>query len=224
MTQLRGQSPTGPAWGGGHLATDAIVAYVDEELTPGARRRALEHLARCGECAAEVVAQTQARWALRASAAPSLPSSLLSSLRAIPQEAELPAPPAGLSVGPDGQLVTMLREPRRGSGRRRPDRRIRLGAGAVVSGLALGALIAGADPGLPAGGPQTTASFGGAVPVGDISRPVADTGAGIGGRGSQPRGAMPTPAVLAPAAPRPGGVPSSTPPSVNAAVVHHLNR
>src|SRR3954452_681743 len=98
MTELRGQPSAGPAWGGGHLALDAIVAYVDEELSPGARRRALEHLARCVECAGEVVAQTQPRWAFRASAPPSLPSSLLSSLRAIPEQAELPGPPAGLAV------------------------------------------------------------------------------------------------------------------------------
>lgn len=202
MIELPGQSPTGPAWGGGHLATDAIVAYVDEELSPGARRRALEHLARCADCAAEVVAQTQARWALRASAAPTLPSSLLSSLRAIPQEAELPAPPAGLAIGPDGQLVSMLREPGRSGGRRRPDRWVWLGAGAVVSGLALGALVVGSDPGAPAGAPPATASFGGAVPVGD-SRPATEAGGGLG--------AQPAPVVLVPPAPAVLVPPMSTP-------------
>lgn len=223
MTELRGQSPTGPAWGGGHLATDAIVAYVDEELSPGARRRALEHLARCADCAGEVVAQTQARWALRASAAPTLPSSLLSSLRAIPQEAELPAPPAGLAVGPDGQLVSVLREPRRGGGKRRPDRWMRLGAGAVVSGLALGALMVGANPTVPAGAPPATASFGGAVPVNDLSRPAADTRGGAGGLGGQPMRIAPTPAVLAPPARTPSALPSAAP-SVDAAVVRHPRR
>lgn len=160
MTELRARHVARPARGGNggsHLALDAIVAYVDEELTPGARRRALEHLARCTECAAEVVAQTQARWLLRASAAPSLPSSLLSSLRAIPQETELPEPPAGLAVGPDGELVSVLRPVRPKAARERVDRRamfgfdrrVLLGAGAAVSGLALSALaVAGdADPG-----------------------------------------------------------------------------
>jgi anti-sigma factor RsiW len=201
------------------------VAYVDEELSPGARRRALEHLARCADCAAEVVAQTQARWALRASTAPSLPSSLLTSLRAIPSEAELPAPPAGLAVGPDGQLVSMLREPGRGTRRRRTDRRVRLGAGAVVSGLALGALMAGTDPGLPANVPPPTASFGGAVPVGDVSRSMLDARAGTGGVGAEPGRVMPTPIVLVPtppAAARPN--PPAAPPSVEAAVVRHLHR
>jgi anti-sigma factor RsiW len=223
MTELRGQPPAGPAWGGGHLATDAIVAYVDEELSPGARRRALEHLARCADCAAEVIAQTQARWALRASAAPTLPSSLLSSLRAIPQEAELPEPPAGLAIGPDGQLVSMLREPGRGGGRRRPDRWVRLGVGAVVSGLALGALVVAGDPGVPAGAPPATASFGGAVPVDDLSRPATDSGASVGGLGAQPMRAVPTPAVPAPPAPTPAATPS-TAPSVDAAAVRHLHR
>ncbi|WP_064745316.1 zf-HC2 domain-containing protein [Pseudonocardia acaciae] len=222
MTELRGQSPTGPAWGGGHLAMDAIVAYVDEELSPGARRRALEHLARCAQCASEVVAQTQARWALRASSAPSLPSSLLTSLRAIPQEAELPAPPAGLAVGPDGQLVSMLREPGRRGDRRRQTRVVRLGAGAVVSGLALGALMVGADPAAPTV-PPPTASFGGAVPVGDLSRPTAESRAGIGAPTGDPWRPVPTAAVLAPA-PAALAPPAAPPPPTDAAAVRHLHR
>jgi anti-sigma factor RsiW len=125
----------GPAWGGGHLALDAVVAYVDEELSDGARRRALEHLARCPECATEVVAQTQARMELRRASAPCLPSSLLHNLRDIPQQTALPEPPAGLVVGPGGELFQLQRQPR--SGRRR----VRLGTGAVVSGLAIGALV-----------------------------------------------------------------------------------
>jgi hypothetical protein len=146
MAELEGRSVNGAgraggsAWGGGHLALDAIVAYVDEELSSGARRRALEHLSGCRECAGEVVAQTQARIALRASSAPSLPSSLMHNLRDIPLHTELPEPPAGLSVGADGQLFEIQRAPHRS--RRRPsDRWVRLGAGAVMSGLAIGALV-----------------------------------------------------------------------------------
>ncbi len=156
MTDTRRQSSTGPAWGEAHLALDAVVAYVDDELSPGARRRALSHLAGCPECACEVIAQTQTRLALRAASTPMLPSSLLSSLRAIPQEAELPEPPAGLAVGPRGELVTMLRAvpspvgstspADRPDRRRLLDRRVRLGAGAIVSGLALGALMVSGTP------------------------------------------------------------------------------
>ncbi|HEY1967311.1 MAG TPA: zf-HC2 domain-containing protein [Pseudonocardia sp.] len=170
MTELEGRTSPGaggPAWGGGHLALDAIVAYVDEELSPGAQRRALEHLSRCPECAVEVVAQTQARLALRASSAPCLPTALLHNLRDIPLQTELPEPPAGLSVGPGGQLFELQRPPR--AGRRRPlDRRVRLGAGAVVSGLAIGALVVagnaaapsrGSAPVLPGAGPLPRASL-----------------------------------------------------------------
>jgi Putative zinc-finger len=163
MTAPRRQPSIGSAWGG-HLALDAIVAYVDEELSSPACRRALEHLSRCPECAAEVVAQTQARLALRRSAAPSLPSSLLTALRAIPDQAELPEPPAGLAVSADGQLVSVLRKP--GEPKRRPrDRRVRLGAGVVVTGLALGGLTAAVGAFGAPGGSVTpaagTASLGG---------------------------------------------------------------
>jgi len=166
MTELRGQPSAGPAWGG-HIALDAIVAYVDEELSSGAQRRALEHLSRCPECAAEVIAQTQARLALRGSTAPSLPSSLLSSLRAIPQEAELPAPPAGLGVGPSGEVVSILREPADQSARRRSDRRVRLGAGAVVTGIALGGLMVAGNTAAPT--VATTATFSGTSSIGGVS-------------------------------------------------------
>jgi hypothetical protein len=182
MTQVRGQPSTGPGWGS-HLALDAIVAYVDEELSPAARRRALEHLARCPECASEVVAQTQARLALRGSAAPSLPSALLSSLRAIPTETELPGPPAGLAVTSEGQLVSVLREP---SEPRRRHRGVRLGAGAVVTGLALGGLmVAGGAAGGPSGGTDAvvgTASIGGTAYLGVTSPAVS------GARGANQNG------------------------------------
>ncbi len=98
---------------------------------------------------------------------------LLASLRAIPQEVDLPATPDGLAVAEDGQLVAMQRTdrarfgtskplgsgPRLGEGRtvlgRRSSRRAAQGAGVVVSGLVLGALALvntgglGADPTRP---------------------------------------------------------------------------
>lgn len=126
-----------PDWGQDHLTSDAIVAFVDDELQSGARARAAEHLAACPECAAEVVAQRQTRAALRAAGGPALPSSLLRTLRGIPQAAELPGAPAGLAMSADGAFVTAQ------VGRRGPDRvsrRAWIGAGAAVSGLALGAI------------------------------------------------------------------------------------
>ncbi len=150
---------TAPDWGQDHLLPDAVVAFVDGELADRPFSRATRHLAECPECATQVVAQGQARSALRSAECPILPSSLLSSLRSIPQDAELPGPPAGLAMTADGRLVTVLRSepaPRRPVGQhgRRPPvpRRFKFGAGAAVSGLALGALALGA-PGMASGPP-----------------------------------------------------------------------
>ncbi len=104
-----GPGPFG-GWGDAHLALDAIVAYVDDELSTTARGRATEHLARCRDCVREVSAQLQARSELRSAVAPTLPVSLLDSLRAIPGTAELPPPPPGLAMGPNGELVSLLRD------------------------------------------------------------------------------------------------------------------
>src|SRR5690349_7369312 len=98
-----------PNWGVDHLSQDAVVAFVDDELSLAAHERGAAHVASCGECAAEVVAQRQVRSALRAADEPHVPSALLSMLRNIPQEAELPPPPPGLAVTTDGQLVSVLR-------------------------------------------------------------------------------------------------------------------
>jgi anti-sigma factor RsiW len=143
-------SVTTPDWGHDHLSSDAIVAFVDEELAAGPQLRATQHLAQCPECAAQVVAQGQARAALRTAGCPSLPSSLLSNLRSIPQDTDLPAPPAGLAVTPDGQFVSVLRpeRPRRApvdADRVTPHgdrshRRMWLGTGVAVTGLAVGAI------------------------------------------------------------------------------------
>jgi anti-sigma factor RsiW len=141
---------TTPDWGHDHLSSDAIVAYVDDELAPGPHLRATQHLAQCPECAAQVVAQGQARAALRTAGCPSLPSSLLSSLRSIPQDTDLPGPPPGLAVTPDGQFVSVLRPERAeqapghgGSAApqgHRTHRRMWLGTGVAVTGLAAGAI------------------------------------------------------------------------------------
>ena len=44
-----------------HLALDALVAFVDGELSPSAYDRAAAHLAHCSACSAEAAAQRQAR-------------------------------------------------------------------------------------------------------------------------------------------------------------------
>ena len=155
-----GRRFSAPDWGQDHLSLDAIVAFVDDELGAGPNARAKAHLDRCRDCRAEVVAQRQARTALRGAGGPCLPSSLLRSLRSIPVEAELPPPPPGLGITADGQFVLLRDAPRDaapdvvradaaphappcppGSVPRRFSRRARVGA---ISGLALGALAVGA--------------------------------------------------------------------------------
>ena len=176
-------------WGQTHLTSDAVVAFVDDELARRPHARATQHVAACPDCAAEVVAQRQARTALRGASCPSLPSSLLYALRAIPQDTELPEPPAGLAVSTDGELVSVLRapgpaptataEPARpdparpaADARPRSTRRIRLGAGAAVSGLAIGALALGVT----------------ALPT--VAAPTADRGV-LGGSVLGPGGVVP---------------------------------
>lgn len=201
MTDLRGwQLPEQ------HLLPDAVVAFVDGELSASAHSRASAHLARCPFCAAEAYSQQQARSAVRAADAPCAPAGLLARLGAIPQEVELPSAPDGLAVTEDGQLVTVQRPDRvpfgggpvlgqsrpfgTGGGSRFGGRRARQGAGVVVSGLMLGALALVA-PGSedtaprPAQGNTTPPTPAVAPSLAGTSheqmgvlRPVADTGLG----------------------------------------------
>ena len=171
MTDRRRFQVVPPDWGEAHLTLDAVVAYVDDELARGPHDRATRHLERCAGCAAEVAEQRRARSALRAADAPTLPPSLMSALRSIPQDTELPAPPAGLSLTPDGEFVSVLRPVEFDAERRRSrrSRRVRLGTGAAVSGIALGALAFGLPaatsqspspaPGGPGPGASTVARF-----------------------------------------------------------------
>lgn len=214
-----------PDWGADHLSLDAVVAYVDDELDAGAHGRADAHLAGCAPCRAEVVAQHQARTALRAAAGPCLPSSLLHTLRAIPAETELPPPPPGLGVTADGRFV-LLRDVPPDGGRpaehpsragRRLSRRARLGA---VSGLAVGALAVGAlvAPG-PAGSPG--------VPGGPVLNAPVPATAGSDARGSGELAARLDvgPAPL-PATARPPGdaQPGRSPAVLDAALRQRLDR
>ena len=86
--QLASQSeaPVGPRQFGSteHLSTEAIAAFVDNELRLTPHLRAASHLSLCPQCAAEVEAQRQARSALRESRPIAIPSSLLGQLSQIP--------------------------------------------------------------------------------------------------------------------------------------------
>nr|WP_042189955.1 zf-HC2 domain-containing protein [Kibdelosporangium sp. MJ126-NF4]CEL18998.1 hypothetical protein [Kibdelosporangium sp. MJ126-NF4]CTQ95199.1 hypothetical protein [Kibdelosporangium sp. MJ126-NF4] len=166
MTDLRGWNLPEQ-----HLMPDAVVAFVDGELSAGARDRVATHMINCALCATEIAAQRQARAAVRGANAPSMPAGLLASLQAIPQNTELPAMPDGLAMSKDGQLVAVQRPDRVGSAATTPlgsqpalgsqprlgegpnvlgrGRRTAQGAGMVVSGLVLGALALVAPSGAP---------------------------------------------------------------------------
>jgi anti-sigma factor RsiW len=161
---------------GGHLSLDAVVAHVDGELPPGPAARAAAHVDRCPACAGEVMAQRQARRRLRGADTPGVPDSLLCSLRAIPDVADLPEAPAGLTLDAEGRFVVPADAP---DARRRPrasrTRRLPVvvasglvaGAAAVVGPvIASGAVPAAVTPGgsSPAGASLTAAS---PVPAGD---------------------------------------------------------
>ena len=142
-----------------HLLPDAVVAFVDGELSVGAHERAATHIARCPVCAADTTVQRQARDAVQAAEAPRMPAGLLAALRAIPTDTDLPDDVDRLAVTPDGQLVAVQRPDRAvfGSGpvlgSSQPlgtgnvlrtgtthGRRAVQGAGVVAAGLVLGAL------------------------------------------------------------------------------------
>lgn len=93
-------------WSEQHLALDALVAFVDGELTPHAYDRAAAHIAGCVSCRADAAAQRQARSAIRAADTPSMSPQFLRSLQSIPSEAELPDQPDELALTEDGRLVT----------------------------------------------------------------------------------------------------------------------
>ncbi|MFD6071785.1 zf-HC2 domain-containing protein [Amycolatopsis lurida] len=95
-----------------HLLPDAIVAFVDGELSLGAQDRASAHIARCQSCAAEVAAQRQAVAAVKQAGAPSMSAGFLASLCSIPQNTELPGTPDNLAMTADGQLVAIQRPDR----------------------------------------------------------------------------------------------------------------
>ena len=114
-SQLASQSeaPVGPRQFGSteHLSTEAIAAFVDNELRLTPHLRAASHLSLCPQCVAEVEAQRQARSALRESHPIAIPSSLLGQLSQIPLcSGNTPEPPASTQ---DSQLAEGAHQGRR---------------------------------------------------------------------------------------------------------------
>lgn len=137
-----------------HLNLDAIVAFADGEMPLVAYQRAAAHVARCPQCECEVNQQVVARSWLRAAGSPAMPMSLLDSLKSIPVAVPAARPVDGVHIDPtSGQVIRS--DDSRGSTHHRGWRFRFLGAGALVAGLAVGALVVGADqandPGSPNG-------------------------------------------------------------------------
>jgi len=144
-----------------HLLPDAVVAFVDAELSAGAHERAAEHLVHCAACVAEVTAQRQVRTAVRGAPEPSMSAGFLANLRSIPEDTDVSESPGvvgELAVAEDGQLVSVQRpdkvadtdrvrldESERLQGESQGGaqpllRRTAQGAGVVVSGVVLSAI------------------------------------------------------------------------------------
>lgn len=107
-------SETSKGWslGESHLLPDAVVAFVDGELSLGAQDRASSHVSRCPLCAAEVTAQRQARAEVKRAEIPTMSAGFLASLKSIPQHTDLPSSPDNLAISEDGTLVAIQRPDR----------------------------------------------------------------------------------------------------------------
>jgi hypothetical protein len=68
-----------------HLG-ELAAAFADDELDVVTRDKALNHLAHCGECRAEVDAQRRTRNILRSLQAPPCPPGLFDALRSLPEK------------------------------------------------------------------------------------------------------------------------------------------
>lgn len=130
-----------------HLNLDAIVSFADGEMPMVAYQRAAAHVWRCALCENEVNQQIAARSWLRAAGTPAMPTSLLDSLKSIPVAAPAAGPVDGVAIDPvSGRMV---RADDASSTHHRGWRFRFLGAGALVAGLAVGALVVAAEQ--PAG-------------------------------------------------------------------------
>lgn len=121
-----------------HLNLDTIVAFVDGELGMTPFQRAAAHIEHCPQCRAEVAEQQAARSWLRSAACPTMPPDLLASLRSIPVAAPTPSPLPGVSIDPRTGRAYRTADGLRSSGR---GRLFRIGTGALVIGLAVGAVV-----------------------------------------------------------------------------------
>lgn len=90
-----------------HLALEAVVAYVDGELSAAADTRAVAHVASCAQCAADVAEQRAAKRVLVTAGGPALPPSLLARLQQIPFTTQLQPP--GMELAMHGEQLLWSR-------------------------------------------------------------------------------------------------------------------
>jgi hypothetical protein len=137
-----------------HLNLDAIVSFADGEMPMVSYQRAAAHVARCAQCENEVNQQIAARTWLRSAEAPAMPLTLLDSLRSIPIAMPIAHPVEGVTIDAVSGRASRPEVTDR-HGHHRHWRFRFLGAGALVAGLAVGALVMGADQqGTEPGGPN----------------------------------------------------------------------
>jgi anti-sigma factor RsiW len=123
-----------------HLTLDAIVAFADGEMAMIPYQRAAAHVMRCPLCAADVAEQTAASQYLRQASLPRMPGSLFDTLRSIPVSLPQAGPVPGVVMDAEaGRTIRTHDHSPAGRGRR-----FRLGAGALMAGLAVGAVVAAA--------------------------------------------------------------------------------
>ncbi len=133
-----------------HLTLDATVAFADGEMALVPYQRAAAHVMRCPACAADVAEQTAASQYLRQASLPRMPGSLFDMLKSIPVALPQAGPVPGVVLDAESGRTVRAQEPAH-AGR---GRRFRLGAGALVAGLAVGAAVvaaAGDQPTVPNG-------------------------------------------------------------------------
>ena len=124
-----------------HLSLDVVVAYADGEMSLTAYQRAAAHLVKCAACAADVAEQTAASQYLRQARMPTMPGSLFDALKSIPVAVPGAGPVPGVMVdSASGRTVRTSDNPTHNQTHSR-GRRFRLGAGALVAGLAVGAVV-----------------------------------------------------------------------------------
>lgn len=145
-----------------HLSLDAVVAYADGELSLVAYQRVAAHLSRCPACAADVAEQTAASQYLRQACIPRMPGALFDALRSIPTA--LPAEGTGTAAPLMPEHLGRSTHHRPGAGSQTEEfpssgfgRLFRFGAGALVTGIAVGAVVLGGagDPVSTPAGPRT---------------------------------------------------------------------